>query len=239
MSMLYDMFRELRSQLFPSRCIVCGCSTTHTMQGICPECRFNIPLTYSWLKADNPIKSHFDGLIPIVHGSSFFTYKGHSEWALLINRFKYGGKWRFAYTLGLWYGSELKASGLYDDIDVIVPVPLHTFKLLKRGYNQSRYLAEGMAEAMGIKVDARSVVRVRNNPSQAKRKANERWHNVDDLFAVRDSERLRGKHILVVDDVLTSGATLYACLSAIHSTLTDCRLSIATLAVSEYNTAIR
>lgn len=237
--MLCDMLRELRSLLFPPRCMVCGVSTTPTMQGICPKCRFDIPLTYWWLKDDNPTKSRFDGLIPIVHGSSFFTYKGRSQWAQLIGRFKYGGKWRFAHTLGLWYGSELKASGLYDDIDVIVPVPLHAVKLLKRGYNQSRYLAEGMAEAMGIAVDARSVVRVRNNPSQAKRKANERWHNVDDLFAVRHPERLSNKHILVVDDVLTSGATLYACLSAIHTALPDCRLSVATLAVSEYISAIR
>lgn len=239
MSMLSDMLYALLSKLMPSRCIACGESVTRQMGSICPRCRCDIPLSYYWLREDNPVKSRFDGLVPIVHGSSFFTYKGHSRWAQIINRFKYGGKWRIAYTLGYWYGSELKESGLYSDVDVIVPIPLHPIKLFKRGYNQSRYLADGMAKAMGIAVEARSVVRVRNNPSQTKRKADERWNNIDNLFAVTHPERLRGRHILVVDDVLTSGATLYSCLSTLNDRLPESRLSIATLAVSEYITAIR
>ena len=156
----------------------------------------------------------------------------------MIHRFKYSGEWQIAYNMGRWYGAELKASGLYDDIDVVIPVPLHPFKLLKRGYNQSTYLAEGMAKAMGATIDTRAARRIRNNPSQARRGARDRWENVDELFRIVRPERLHGKHILVVDDVLTSGATLTTFLKEIISTVPDCRISVATLAVSKHITPL-
>ena len=140
--------------------------------------------------------------------------------------------------MGRWYGAELKASGLYNDVDVIVPVPLHPFKLLKRGYNQSTYLAEGIAKSMGIDVDTRAARRIRNNPSQARRGARDRWDNVDELFRIIRPERLRGKHILVVDDVLTSGATLTTFLKEIMRAVPDCRISVATLAVTKHITPL-
>ena len=232
--MLYSAYRAIRSLIFPSSCVACGKHVDDAMHGICMQCRLDIPLTNYWLKGENPVKEKFAGLVPIEQGSSFMFYAGDSIWRTMVHRFKYGGAWKTAYIMGRWYGAELKASGLYDDVDVVVPVPLHPIKLLKRGYNQSTYLAEGMARSMSVPFDTRSTCRRRNNPSQARRGARDRWDNVDKLFKVRHPERLGGKHILVVDDVLTSGATLTMFMRAIKAAVPDCRISVATLAVTKH-----
>ena len=124
--------------------------------------------------------------------------------------------------------------GLYDDVEVVVPVPLHLRKRLKRGYNQSEYLAEGIAAELGVGVDRRSVVRRRNNPSQALSRKSDRWANVEGVFGVRHPERLAGRHILLVDDVFTTGATIVSCAETILRSVPGCRISIAALAVSEH-----
>ncbi|MBQ8366921.1 MAG: ComF family protein [Alistipes sp.] len=239
MSMLRRMFGALSTLLFPRRCIACGEYVTEAMHGICMRCRYDIPLTNYWLEEDNPVKERFAGIAPIVEGSALFFYSGHGFWRSLVHRFKYGGRWHIARTMGRWYGAELKCSGRYDDVDVIVPIPLHPVKMLKRGYNQSAYLAEGMAEMMGVSVERGALYRRRNNPSQARRHTAERWQNIENLFAVRHAERLRAKHILLVDDVLTTGATMTEAIRAITDAVPDCRVSVAALAVTRRITAIR
>lgn len=213
--------------------MACGRSIGGASQGLCPQCSYDIPLTNYWLTEENPVKEHFAGLTPIEHASAYFFYIDNSPWRRLIHRFKYSGEWHIAYTLGRSYGRELKASGLYDDIDVVIPIPLHPIKTMLRGYNQSTYIAEGIAKELGIEVDSRSVRRKRNNPSQTKRHARERWENVHGLFAIRRSERLQNRHILLVDDVLTTGATLISCIETIRAAVPNCRISIATLAVTD------
>ena len=230
---ILKLWRDIRSLVFPECCMVCGGHITPSMNGICPRCRLDIPLTNYWLTDNNPSKECFDGLVPVYRGSSFFFYKGNSLWRTMIHRFKYGGMRQIAYNLGVWYGAELKASTLYDDVDIIIPLPLHPIKSIMRGYNQSRYLAEGIAKMLGATVDSSAIRRTRNNPSQARLKRGERWESVDNLFRVTKPERLRGKHILIVDDVLTTGATLYNCMLAIHTALPDARISFATLAVTQ------
>lgn len=237
--MLRSILSAMSTLLFPRRCIACGEYVTEAMHGICMRCRYDIPLTNYWKESDNPVKRHFDGIVPIVEGSALFFYSGTSLWRTLVHKFKYGGEWHIARTMGRWYGAELKGSGLYDDVDVIVPIPLHPIKMLKRGYNQSTYLAEGISETLGVVVERRAVRRLRNNPSQARRRGAERWKNVDDIFGVRHAERLRGKHLLLVDDVLTSGATLSAAVRTILDAVPDCRVSVATLAVTRRITTIR
>ena len=171
-------------------------------------------------------------IAPIVEASSYLYFKTDDRWRKMVHRLKYGGEWRLGLTFGELYGAELRSSGLYDDIDIVVPVPLHIMKYLKRKYNQSEYIAEGIAKELCVKVDRRALRRRRNNPSQTRQHASDRWLNVDDLFAVRNPERLENKHILLVDDVLTTGATLSSCLYALRRDVPTCRVSIATLAVA-------
>jgi ComF family protein len=168
----------------------------------------------------------------------------------LVHRFKYRGQWRHAFEMGRWFGRILAESDAYAGVDVIVPVPLHLRKTLKRGYNQSSYIAAGMSREMGVSVEERAVVRHINNRSQTERSKSERWENVEGIFAVRRPERLVDRHILLVDDVLTTGATIGSCAEAIFDAVrplespdtplgSATRISIATLYASKLGLGIK
>lgn len=235
----WNIFADIATIVVTPRCLICGRKVMATMNHICPRCRLRIPLTNYWRVEENPVKRRFDGMLILEQGSAFLFYRAGTIWQRIIHRFKYEGRWRIAHHLGLWYGAELSESELYADIDVIVPIPLHFIKGLRRTYNQATYIAEGIAKSMGKELDTLSVRRKRNNPSQTKHKGYDRWTNVEDIFEVVHPERLRGKHILVVDDVMTSGATLYSCLKCLSDALPDARLSFAALAVTQYISDIR
>lgn len=231
MSILSEWLGDLGSLLYPARCAVCGAPLGAGQRDICTWCRSDIPLTGFWKEIDNPVARRFWGQIPVVQASAFFYYVEQSDWRNLIHRFKYSGSWRTARIMGRWYGSCLHDSGLYADVEVVVPVPLHWRKRLLRGYNQSEYIARGIAAELGVGVDTRSLVRRIHNPSQTRQNDNARWTNVAGIFAVRRPERLAGRHILLVDDVLTTGSTLISCAETLLAAAPDCRISIAALAV--------
>ena len=225
--------KDISRLFFPRVCAACGCVLPETGGLICNACRWKMPLTGFCERAQNPVKEKLHPLLPVVNACSFFFFVNGSDFRSLIHTFKYRGGWRIAEQMGRWFGEEMAGSGLYGDIDLIVPVPLHIRKRLRRGYNQSEYIANGISKAISVPVSAGSVVRDRYSQSQTERKKSERWDNVHGIFSVPDPEKLRGKHILLVDDVLTTGATLVSCGEAILNAVEDCRLSIATLAVSK------
>lgn len=201
---------------------------------VCTQCRYEIPMTNFWKSDNNPMMQRFWGLVPIQRASAFMWFIDQSRWRTLIHSFKYSGMWRRAEELGRWYGYELQYANALEGVDVIVPVPLHWIKRVKRGYNQSEYVAHGISLATNIDCDFRTVKRVRNNPSQAKRGRDERWENVANIFKVTHPERLRGRHILLVDDVFTTGATIISCAEAILDACEgDVRISVATIAISQ------
>ena len=239
MSILSELVRDVMSLLFPARCAVCGEPLVRGEHTICTLCRAMAPLTGYWREADNPVVRKCWGLVPVQQASGFLFFAHASGWRQLIHGFKYRGAWRSACVMGEWYGRCLKESALYDDVEVVVPLPLHPFKRCRRGYNQSEYIAEGIAAQLGVEVDRRSVRRKRNTASQALKPRRERAHNVENAFAVRHPERLAGRHILLVDDVMTTGSTLLSCAGEILRTIPDCRISIAVLAVSQRELGIK
>ena len=235
MSILSDLLSDLGALFFPPRCPVCHGELKAGDRTICTRCLAEAPLTRYWLAIDNPLSRSFWGLLPIEQASALIFFSPHSGWRQLIHDFKYHRQWRLALEMGRWYGTELSESELYHSVDVVIPIPLHWRKRLLRGYNQSEYLARGIAEKLNAACDLRCVRRHRNNPSQAQRSREERWQNVEGIFSVRHPERLRGKHILLVDDVLTTRATLISCGEAILRAVPDCRLSVAALAASRHH----
>lgn len=157
MSILNDLVRDVASLLFPSRCAVCGEPLARGERTVCTLCRATAPLTGYWREADNPVVRRCWGMVPVCQASGFLFFVRASGWRRLIHGFKYRGAWRTAREMGAWYGRYLRESGLYDDVEVVVPLPLHPFKRCRRGYNQSEYIAEGIAAQLGVEVDRRSV----------------------------------------------------------------------------------
>lgn len=231
MSTFSDMLADAVSLLFPRRCPVCG-GTPLRGRTICTRCELTAPLTGLWSEAGNGLEQRFWGLLPVERVSAFLWYVEGSPWREAVHRFKYRGEWRTAYSLGRMYGVLLRESGLYDGVDTAIPVPLHYRRLLGRGYNQAEYVAEGIARELGIGVDRDSVCRHRHNRSQTSQSAHGRWDNVEGIFSVRRPEALAGRHLLLVDDVLTTGATVMSLGRAIIDAVPDVRLSVAVLAAT-------
>lgn len=239
MSILSELLRDVSSLFFPARCAVCGEPLAAGERMLCTYCRATAPLTGYWREADNPVVRKCWGMVPVVQASGFLFFVHGSGWRQLIHGFKYRGSWRTAREMGEWYGRYLSESGLYADVECVVPLPLHPFKRCRRGYNQSEYIAEGIAAQLGVPVERRSVYRRRNTAIQARKSHRERAGNVEGAFAVRHPERLAGRHLLLVDDVMTTGATLLSCADEILRSVPDCRISLAALAVSQRELGVK
>ncbi len=239
MSTLSELFRDLAALLFPPHCAVCGEPLTRGEEAVCTLCRTMAPLTDYSRRIDNPVWQRCRAQIPVERASGFLFFIEHSGWRDLIHSFKYRGRWRLACTMGHWFGSALRRSGLYDTVDMVIPLPLHPLKRIRRGYNQSEYIADGIAAELSLRVERHNVVRSRNTPSQTRLPRRERAQNVAGAFAVKHPERLAGRHILLVDDVMTTGATLISCAQAILASVPDCRISIAALAVLRHEMGIK
>jgi ComF family protein len=157
----------------------------------------------------------------------YFQKKGITQ--KLLHQLKYKGQKEVGRKLGLYYGYDLKE---HLEADCIIPIPLHKSRLRTRGYNQSEWFGKGLSEAMEIPMDSGSVVRIRKTETQTRKGRYKRWENVEGIFAVMDPEKLAGCHVLLVDDVVTTGATLEACAQALVAAVADVKISVVTIAVA-------
>ena len=225
--------RSLLSVVITPRCAACREPLTAGQRGLCTKCRLDMPLTnYSRLTA-NKIAVRVKSIRPEVSNATALMYYSKGYWRDMIHRFKYGGEWRSALLMGEIMGDELSQSPLYADIDLIIPIPLHPFRQLWRGYNQSYYIARGIAKRMGVESTTRGIRRIRHNSPQARSKRSERWANVESIFEVSDSKVFENRNILIVDDLFTTGATMMSCAEEILNQVPTATISIATLAVSQ------
>jgi ComF family protein len=179
---------------------------------ICTECYVVIPRTNYHLEDENPVARLFWGRCMIDKAAAFSFYNKGSRIRSLIHNLKYKGIKEIGYELGRIYGLSLKSSGFTANIDLIIPVPLHPSKKRIRGFNQSDSISSGIADATGLPVDASSLARTVVSATQTKRSRYERWTNVEGIFHVTDPEIIRGRHILLVDDVITTGSTIESCV---------------------------
>jgi ComF family protein len=217
--------------IYPKICVGCGNSLWRKEVVICHSCAYRLPETGFHMEPDNPVSQLFTGRIAVHSAAAFLLYNKGSRVQSLVHALKYKGRKDVGVYLGKRYGSRLKESPLFAGISLIIPVPLHRKKYMKRGYNQSERFAAGLGSALGIPVDVHNLVRTKATETQTRKSRFRRWENVADIFILRDPERLRGTHILLVDDVITTGATLESCITA-FSAVPGIRVSIATIAAA-------
>ena len=211
MSYFYDLWDDFISLLFPRLCYGCGNHLMRNESLICTECYVIIPRTGYHNQKENPVEQLFWGRCLIEKAAAFSYYNKGSRIRTLMHNLKYKGIKEIGMDLGRIYGLTLKSSGFTDEIDLIVPVPLHPSKKKMRGFNQSEIISNGISGVTGLPVDTNSLVREKISVTQTRRSRYERWTNVEGIFLVNDQESLKGKHVLLVDDVITTGSTIESC----------------------------
>jgi ComF family protein len=231
MSYLYDLWDDFISILFPRICYGCGNHLLRNENLICTDCFFSIPRTDYHHVPDNPVAQLFWGRTNITKAAAFSYYTRGSRIRKIIHSLKYKGIKEIGFEMGRIYAISLKASGFFEDIDVIVPVPLHPSKQRKRGFNQSETITSGISEVSGLQVDSKTLRRVSFSDTQTRRSRYERWLNVEGIFNIADPEIFRGKHVLLVDDVITTGSTIESCAAELLK-IEDVKVSVIALAVA-------
>ena len=217
--------------IYPKLCLNCAKTLMAQEELLCLECIELLPFTQYHDIVNNQSAQRFDGRIKYenITSSLYFTKDGLLQF--LLHEFKYKGSKNVGLFLGNRFGQSLKKTNWIKDIDVIIPVPLHSNKYKSRGYNQSEIIAMSMGAILNVETNTTAFIRVRNTDSQTHKSRIERSENMDGAFALADKDSLVNKHILLLDDVLTTGATLEAC----YQTLKDVegiKISIATIAIA-------
>lgn len=225
------IWTDLWELFFPRCCVVCGRRLQKHEEYLCLHCLSRLPLAGLHHCPDNPMEKNLWGKLPLVRAAAFLPYVKGGDTQKLLFSLKYYGVSRLGIFLGRWMATELMPSGFFQDIDCIVPVPLHEKKKRRRGYNQSEMLAEGLSEVTGIPVSKHLIVREQETETQTRKGAYERWSNVSGVFGCSSPEAYEGKHILLVDDVMTTGSTLVSCADAL-SGVSRLRISVLTLALT-------
>jgi len=231
MNYLSDLLDDILSILFPRICYACG---NHLVRGeylICTECHILIPRTNYHLEDDNPVSRLFWGRCRIERAAAFSFYNRDSRIRKLIHNLKYRGNREIGHELGKIYGESMLGTMFLEGIDMIIPVPLHPSKERARGFNQSIEIARGFSEATGIPVNTSVLHRQRESQTQTRRSRFERWINVEGIFGVNDLSVINGKHLLLIDDVITTGSTLEACANEILRA-DEVKVSVAAMAVA-------
>ena len=215
--------------VYPELCAACGKPLKTGEQCLCTGCRFHLPKTNFHLETENPIVKQFWGKVKVEAAASCFLFTKGEKVQNLIHELKYKKRQDVGIFLGELYGYDLKRSPVFSSVQSILPVPLHPSKLRKRGYNQSACFAEGLSKSLEVSLDTKSLIRSTATQTQTRKHRYERFENVENVFSVAEPEQVIGKHVLLVDDVITTGSTLVSCAEALLAQ-PGTKVSIATIA---------
>lgn len=226
---LKNIFNSTVHLFYPHVCTGCGSDLLEEDNLLCLKCIHNLPHTNFANLANNPVEKYFWGRLPLTAAYSQFYFSKEFLIQHLIHQLKYKGDAKIGFYLGEIMGRTLMNSDRFNAVDALIPLPLYPDKEHKRGYNQAAVICDGMSSVMNIPVLNNAVIRQHATETQTRKHRTERWENVKDSFKVIKEYELNGKHLLLVDDVVTTGATLEACGNIILQAA-NARLSIATLA---------
>lgn len=224
-----DWLDSILNLFFPRVCAACGETLLKDEQTVCLKCRYTLPRTGYELNPNNPVAQSFYGRVPFHAVTSCFFFAKSGKVQHLIHQLKYKGNKEAGFFLGQQIGESIKEAPLFQGIDYLIPVPLHPKREKQRGYNQSLMIAQGIHETTRIAIGDKYLVRVVYTDTQTHKSAEERFKNVKDIFEVQYAEELEGKHVLLIDDVLTTGATLESCAHQLES-IPGIKISVATAA---------
>ena len=227
------MLADFLNLFYPRLCLCCGQNHVPAKEWLCLTCQFKLPKTDFHQMPENGLTERFWGRLPIISGAAMYYFTKGGRTQQLIHNLKYKGRKQIGVEIGKMYGLILKETPLFQSVDLIIPVPLHPKKQKKRGFNQSALFAAGLATSMNIEWSEEYLKRTSYAETQTKKSRQERMENVLSQFETYNNHKLKGKHLLLTDDVVTTGATMEACglkLLELGST----KLSIVAIAVAEY-----
>jgi len=231
-SIIISWGSDLIALLFPNLCNACGRPIVQNEHLICTKCLFDLPFTDYHIHHENRVAKQLWGRLPLNAAMAMLYFRKGAKVQNLIHNLKYNNKTEVGILLGNLLGERLKSSPLYQAIDLVIPVPLHHKKLRLRGYNQSTFIAEGLAEKLNIPFRENILIRTISTESQTRKSRYNRYENMKEVFKIQNFEGVTDKHILLIDDVITTGATLEACANALLAGGAS-KVSIAALAFAE------
>ncbi|MEL6533941.1 MAG: ComF family protein [Bacteroidota bacterium] len=226
------MLKDFVNLFFPRYCLACRGPVVQGDHILCTSCVVDLPRTQYHEDPDNPVARKFYGLLPLSHAFGYLHFAKGGQIQTLLHQLKYENRPEVGEILGRWYGSELKEEGYDEQFDLIVPIPLHASKQRKRGYNQSDAIAKGLSEGLGIPWSADTLKRTRHTHTQTRMSRAERYANMASVFTVAEPNSVQNQRVLLIDDVVTTGATLQACGEVLVAAKPQ-SLSIAALAVAQ------
>jgi ComF family protein len=214
---------------FPKNCPACGRPLRLFGANICGRCSQNLPETHFFEAPGNPIEKIFYGRLPMSAGAAAWYFHKNSALQSLLFQLKYKSNEDVGLFIGKQMGALLAASDRFATIDALVPVPLHPQALSKRGFNQAALICEGISQVWHKPVLVGTIARTKHTNTQTKQSRAVRWDNMENAFSIKDPTSIAGKHLLLIDDVITTGATIEACGKTLLS-VKDVQLSVAAAA---------
>lgn len=210
-----NIFRDFLNLFYPDLCVVCKERLSEGEQHICSDCLLLLPKTNYHLQPDNRLEQFFAGRIPFQHIAAYAYFVKGGSIQNIIHELKYKHNPQIGNFIGELCGDAIKGSDFLSSIELLVPIPLHPKRQKERGYNQSLEICKGISSITGIPINNETLIRKINNPSQTKNARFDRWKNVEDIFAITNKNIFENKHILLVDDVITTGSTIESCAKEI------------------------
>lgn len=224
-----SVFLDFFHLFYPSLCMACGTTLMRQERVICTFCEYELPRTDFHRNPGNPLDQVFWGRAPVFRTAAMYYFHKGGKVQHLVHQLKYKGAKEVGVYIGVKMGRELLNEKDFRSIDLVIPVPLHPRKLKKRGYNQSEQIALGLSISAGYILDTTSFVRTVATETQTRKSRFARFENVKEIFQVTHREKLMNKHILLVDDVITTGSTLESCAN-ILSQIPGVKVSVAAIA---------
>ena len=227
MQLIYDFLKLI----YPVNCPGCGKSLARGEDLLCTVCRYELPVTNFHKTSQNKLNQMFYGRMSIENAFTYLYYYKKGVVQSILHQLKYNGQPEIGEKLGEWFANDLLEVFSPPPWDIIIPIPLHRSREKKRGYNQSAFFASGLSKTLGIPWSKKVVVRIIKSETQTRKSKLERWENVKDIFRVTSKNEIKEKHVLLVDDVVTTGATLESCGKKLLE-MDAAKLSIATIAIA-------